>query len=75
MVLRIIRPDKVIPAIMLLVEKDEELGQKYIMPPAFDLEKSFSDSFNNTPLIFVLSPGADPMAELKKMADKKRVLI
>ena len=64
MVLRIIRPDKVVPAIMKLVKKDPDMGIKYIQPPPFDLLKSFSDSFNNTPLIFILSPGADPMAEL-----------
>ena len=29
-VLRIIRPDKVVPAIMKLIKKDEELGIKYI---------------------------------------------
>jgi dynein heavy chain len=63
-VIRIIRPDKVISAITKLVKNDKELGKKYTSPPPFDLAKSFSDSTNKTPVIFVLSPGADPMTEL-----------
>jgi dynein heavy chain len=75
-VLRIIRPDKVVPAIMKLIKKDkEDMGIKYIQPPPFDLAKSFSDSFNNTPLIFILSAGADPMAELQKMAKEKKIQV
>jgi dynein heavy chain len=64
LVLKILRPDKVIPAITKLVKKDRELGKKYTSPPPFDLTKSFADSTNKTPVIFVLSPGADPMTEL-----------
>jgi dynein heavy chain, axonemal len=72
-VLRILRPDKVIPAIQKLIKRDKELGKNYITPPPFDLAKSFSDSTNKTPVIFVLSPGADPMSELQKLAEQKRV--
>jgi len=64
MVLRILRPDKVIPGIVKLIKKDTQLGRSYTLPPPFDLSKSFSDSTNKTPVIFVLSPGADPMTEL-----------
>lgn len=72
-VLRVLRPDKVIPAIQKLIKKDKEMGIGYITPPPFDLAKSFSDSTNKTPVIFVLSPGADPMSELKKLAEIKKV--
>lgn len=73
LVIRILRSDKVIPAIVKLIKKEKELGKFYVRPPPFDLAKSFSDSTNKTPIIFVLSPGADPITELTKFAELKKI--
>ncbi|XP_046961667.1 dynein axonemal heavy chain 12 [Vanessa cardui] len=68
LVVRVLRPDKLTFAISDFVEK--QMGQKYITPPPFDIGKSFGDSNCLAPLIFILSPGSDPMGALIKYCDK-----
>lgn len=67
LVLRGLRPDKCVRALQSFVE--ENLGPRFIEPPLFDLALCYKESSPTAPLIFVLSPGADPMADLLKLAE------
>ncbi|KAL8592235.1 hypothetical protein ACOMHN_030910 [Nucella lapillus] len=69
-VLRCIRQDKMGQAVFDFVM--EKLGKKFVEPPPFDLAKSYNDSNQCTPLLFILSPGGDPTMSLLKYAEDKK---
>lgn len=65
----ILRQDLLVKSIQDFI-KDVMKDIKFLEPPGFDLEASFSDSKETIPIIFVLSPGADPLIEVRKLAEK-----
>ncbi|CAF0908921.1 unnamed protein product [Adineta steineri] len=70
MFLKCLRPDKVTNAMQDFVANN--LGQKFIEPQTADLHLVFRDSSAITPLIFVLSVGTDPAADLYKFAEEMK---
>ena len=50
----------------------EYMGQRFIEPQSSDLSVVFKESSPVTPLIFVLSAGTDPAADLYKFAEEMR---
>jgi dynein heavy chain len=69
MLLRALREEKLVFALRALIV--EELGSEYLEFPPFDLDGAYKDSGPVTPVIFVLSPGADPTAALLAFAKTK----
>ena len=65
---RAVRPEKVVFGCRAYVER--RLGRRFTESPAFDLPAAFEDSSKVTPLIFVLSTGADIMDYLLDLAGR-----
>ena len=69
LLVRSLRPDRVIFAATKYVAN--ALGKKFVEPPVLDLGETYADSTALSPLIFVLSAGVDPTAQLRKLAAEK----
>lgn len=67
-ILKALRSDKIVPAVQNFIT--DKIGKQFIMNPSFDLSKCYKDSTVMTPLIFVLSPGSDPVADYLKFWDE-----
>eukprot|EP00927_Polykrikos_kofoidii_P046388 TRINITY_DN40623_c0_g4_i1.p1 TRINITY_DN40623_c0_g4~~TRINITY_DN40623_c0_g4_i1.p1 ORF type:complete len:2568 (-),score=563.58 TRINITY_DN40623_c0_g4_i1:159-7829(-) len=67
-----VRPDQTVKGLQDIIAA--KLGKYYLEPPSFNLDAVYNDSDPCVPLIFVLSSGADPMAELIRLATKENML-
>jgi dynein heavy chain, axonemal len=67
-ILKSIRSDKVVDAVQDWI--NDTMGEKFTIPPVFDISKGFKDSTVLTPLIFVLSSGSDPVQDFLRFAEE-----
>jgi dynein heavy chain len=70
LLVRCIRYDKMAPAMQDFVA--EKLGQHFIEPQTTNLSMVYAESSATVPLVFVLSAGTDPAADLYKFASEMR---
>eukprot|EP00796_Vickermania_ingenoplastis_P004622 gene4627-3332_t len=49
----------------------QTMGQEFMEPPPFDLERALRDTTPTVPIIFILSQGADPMGALQTFAGQE----
>lgn len=67
MLLRCFRQDRIYRAINLYVT--ESMGEEFITPPVVKFKAVYEESQPGVPVVFMLSPGSDPTAELMKLAE------
>lgn len=68
LVLRSFRPDRVYSDVRRFVV--QTMGDPYfVQPPVLEFGRIYAQSSSKSPVVFILSPGADPMIELDKLAE------
>ena len=67
--LRIFRADRIINGIKRFIIEYFS-NQHYVQPPTLNFEKIFQQSNEKSPIIFILSPGADPLSDVAKLAEQ-----
>uniref|UniRef100_A0A1I8MKN2 AAA+ ATPase domain-containing protein n=1 Tax=Musca domestica TaxID=7370 RepID=A0A1I8MKN2_MUSDO len=70
-ILKCLRSDKVVPAVRSFITRN--MDRSFVEPPPFDLNESFADSSPRIPLVFLLSPGSDPMSSLFMYAKQRNM--
>ena len=60
---------------MSFVQKfvNEQMSPLYTDPPALSVAYSYKDSAPHIPLVFILSPGVDPLMSIYQFADEKKM--
>eukprot|EP00727_Mastigamoeba_balamuthi_P003136 m51a1_g1282 putative dynein heavy chain axonemal (4140) ;mRNA; f:131088-144324 len=68
MLIKILREERLVPALTDFVESS--LGREFVDPISVDLSLVFHDINKVTPLVFILSQGADPTFLLRQYAEE-----
>jgi dynein heavy chain len=68
LVMRCFRPDRVYNAAKLFVMG--EMGEKFVQPPVLDYARIFAQSTSMSPIVFILSPGADPQSDIQILGEQ-----
>ena len=66
LIVRCLRQDRVTQCVTAFITNN--LGVRFVEPPVLNMHSVVSDSTARTPLIFVLSPGVDPVGALTQLA-------
>ena len=69
LLIKAFREEKVIYKIINFV--NESLGRKYVEVPPIAMEEVYLDTNCRSPVIFILSQGADPMSMIVRLAENK----
>jgi dynein heavy chain len=67
-VVRCFRPDRAYSAVKQFIIAVQ--GEKFVQPPSPDIKLIFAQSAPTMPLVFILSPGADPGSDIQHLGDE-----
>jgi dynein heavy chain len=67
LIIRCLRPDRMVTATKAFIVT--KLSDYYVQPPSLVYDKIFNQSNEKMPIVFILSPGADPLADVMKLGD------
>lgn len=67
LLMRVVRPDRVVNATKNFII--DKMNDYYVKSPPIDYEKIYKSTTAFTPIVFVLSPGADPLADVQKLVE------
>jgi hypothetical protein len=68
-IFKALRPDYLTICFKDLIKKKME--KHFIEPPLFKIDEGYNNSTKDTPIILIITPDLDPLADLKKFSDKK----
>jgi len=67
LVIRSIRPDRMVTSTKSFIAY--KLSDYYVQPPSLVYDKIYEKSSEKTPIVFILSPGADPQSDVAKLGE------
>jgi len=67
LVCRIFRPDRIVNSMKNFII--ERMGEIYVKSPTVVYMNIFKQSTEKTPIVFILSPGADPQSDVQKLVE------
>mmetsp|Transcript_20740 Transcript_20740/g.31954 ORF Transcript_20740/g.31954 Transcript_20740/m.31954 type:complete len:772 (-) Transcript_20740:1647-3962(-) len=67
LLMRVLRPDRVVNAIKNFII--DKMNDYYVKSPPISFEKIYQSSTCKTPIVFILSPGADPFSDVQKLVE------
>ena len=72
LVIQALRPDRLESAMKVFAAK--VLGLQSLLTSAVNMEKLYEETVPSEPILFIVSPGADPSSELQELVTKLGVV-
>lgn len=69
-ILRIFRPDRIINGVKKFIIEQNRNNSHFVKAPAINYMKIYQQSSEKSPIVFILSPGADPLSDVANLAEE-----